>query len=354
MDWREIAHNDVPVVDGATTVIIGLTPSRGARSPLLWDAAFDHLGIPGRMVPVDCDAASLPDMLGALSADDGVIGGAVTMPHKAAVIPHLAGLSSVASAAGAVNCLARATGGAVGDRELVGENTDGIAALRSLERELGSIDGARVLLLGAGGAGSAVAAAVAGALGREGSLVVANRAADARDALVARLDDAFSADVRAAPGWPVAVNPPDGAFDVIVNATSLGFQLPVPHAEGWVPARLTSPLTGTDGYPALGREEAEAVSAGALGDALARTVAGTLAWLDTQRDALVMDVIYQPERTLLLALAELAGCRTTNGAWMNLEQAVIAFCTAVPAATGHQVDPDDVRGAMVAAAEAAA
>lgn len=354
MDWREIAHNDVPMVDGATAVIIGLTPSRGARSPLLWDAAFDHLGIPGRMVPVDCDAASLPDLMGALSADDDVIGGAVTMPHKAAVIPHLAGLSSVASAAGAVNCLARATGGAVEGRGLVGENTDGIAALRSLERELGSIGGARVLLIGAGGAGSAAAAAVAGALGPDGSLVIANRAPEARDALVERLDDAFAAGVRAAPGWPIADHPPDGAFDVIVNATSLGFQLPVPHADGWVPARLTTPVTGTGGYPALGREEAEAVSVGTLGDPLARTVAGTLAWLDTQRDALVLDVIYQPERTLLLTLAELVGCRTTNGAWMNLEQAVIAFCTAVPAATGHQMDPDDVRGAMVAAVEAAA
>ena len=351
MDWRAIADNDVPVVDGATAVIVGLTPSRGARSPLLWDAAFDRLGIPGRMVPVDCDPASLPDLMVALAADRAVIGGAVTMPHKAAVIPFLSGLSRVADAAGAVNCLTRT---ASGDEGLSGENTDGIAALRAVEREVGSVSGARVLLIGAGGAGSAVAAAVAGALGPEGSLVIANRDAGARDALVERLAEGVDADVRAAAGWPVADHGPTGAFDVIINATSLGFQLPVPHGDGWVPARLTSPVTGAGGYPILGREEAETVTAGSLGEAVARTVAGTLAWLDAQDGALVMDVVYQPERTLLLALAELAGCRTTNGSWMNLEQAVIAFCAAVPAATGREVDPDDVRGAMVAAVEAAA
>ena len=349
MDWRAIAHNDVPEVDGTTAVIVGLTPSQGARSPLLWNAAFDHLGIAGRMVPVDCDPASLPALMAALVADPAVIGGAVTMPHKAAVIPSLSTLSAVASAAGAVNCLARGDGGG-----MLGENTDGIAALRAIERERGAVEGTRILLIGAGGAGSAAAAAIAGALGPGGSLVIANRDPSARDGLVGRLAGTVAADVTAAPGWPVAGHPPDGAFDVIINATSLGFQLPVPRDGGWIPARLASPVTGADGYPVLDREEAGTVGVAALGDVLARTVAGTLAWLDTQRDALVLDVIYQPERTLLLTLAELVGCRTTNGSWMNLEQAVIAFCTAVPAATGHQMDPDDVRGAMVAAVEAAA
>lgn len=300
------------------------------------------------MVPVDIDSSGLPDLLAALTADPDVIGGAVTMPHKAAVIPHLVDLSSVAAAAAAVNCLARGDGG------LVGENTDGIAALRSIERVHGPLDGARVLLLGTGGAGSAVAAAVAGALGATGVLTVANRSAAACDALVARLRSSVSAEVRAARAWPIVDDAGLRTFDVIVNATSLGFQAAVPDGDGWLPARFLTPVTGSAGVPTMTREEAESATAATLGDALVRTIGGTLAWLGDQRDALVFDVIYQPGRTLLLTLAELAGCRTMNGSWMNLEQAVIAFCTAVPAATGRTVDPDDVRAAMLAATEEAA
>ncbi len=351
MGWRDIAQNDVPTVDGLTTVIVGLTPSRGARSPLLWDAAFDRLAIAGRMVPVDIDAGGLPALMRALDADPDVIGGAVTMPHKGAVIEHLSAISAIADAAGAVNCLARATRGGHG---FVGENTDGIAALRSIERVLGDLSAARVLLLGAGGAGSAVAAAVAGALGPAGSLVVANRDPRTRDALVGRLRAGGATTVSAAPGWPVADVDPGGTFDVIINATSLGFALPVPHGDGWLPARLTTPVVGVADWPSLERDAAERATAGMLGDTLARTVSGTLAWLDRQPQALVLDVIYQPSRTLLLTLAELSGCRTLNGEWMNLEQAVIAFCSVVPVATGQDVDPDEVRGAMLAATEGTA
>jgi shikimate dehydrogenase len=350
--WREIAHNDVPVGgDGVTAVIVGSTPSRGARSPLLWNAAFDDLGIAGRMVPVDIDAEGLPGLITALDDDPDMIGGAVTMPFKAAVIPHLAGVSGVATAAGAVNCLFRSANGGTG---LHGENTDGIAALRSVERCSGDVTDARVLLLGAGGAGSAVAAAFARALGPSGALVVANRDPAARDLLVERLRASSAAPVSGAPGWPVATVDPGGAFDVIINATSLGFQLPLSTGAGWLPARLATPVAGTDGYPDLARDAAQSATAGQLGDVLARAILRTLEWLDAQSGALVFDIVYQPERTLLLALAETAGCRTMNGSWMNLEQAVIAFCTAVPTATGRDVDPDDVRGAMLAATEASA
>ena len=350
MAWRDIAHNDVPSGgDGVTAVIVGSTPSRGARSPLLWNAAFDHLGIAGRMLPVDIDAEGLPALLAALDADPDVIGGAVTMPFKSAVMPHLVSMSQVATDAAAVNCLGRSAPGRPG---LHGENTDGIAALRSVERVVGDVTGARVLLLGTGGAGSAVAAAFAAALGPAGALVVANRDPAPRDLLVERLRASTAATVSAAPGWPVATADPGGAFDVIINATSVGFQLPLPHGDGWLPARLATPVAGTDGYPRLDRDAAGSATAGQLGDVLAGAIARTLAWLDAQSRALVFDVVYQPERTLLLTLAELAGCRTMNGSWMNLEQAVIAFCTAVPAATGRDVDPDDVRGAMLAATEA--
>ena len=347
MGWRALAQNEVPAVDGLCAVIIGLTPSKGARSPLLWNAAFERLGIDGRMVAVDTDVVALPGLVAGLSADEQVIGGAVTMPHKVAVIPHLAGLSPVAESAGAVNCLLRGDGG------FVGENTDGIAALRSVERKFGDISGARVLLIGTGGAGSAVAAALVTALGSDGSLVVANRDPASRDDLVGRLSTRSAAKITGAPVWPV-IGAGLGVFDIIINATSLGFGQPVPHRDGWLAARFASPVAGVDDYPVMGREAAAAATGDALGAPFQAAVSATSAWLEEQRSSLVLDVIYQPERTLLLDLAERAGCRTLNGSWMNLEQAVIAFCAAVRAGTGTTVDPDVVRDAMLVAVEGTA
>jgi len=272
----------------------------------------------------------------------------VTMPHKSAVMPHLSALTGVAEAAGAVNCLYRGGGG------IAGENTDGVAALRSIEREIGDVASARVLLLGTGGAGSAAAAALVPALGTGGELVVANRDPASRERLVGRLVPLGAARVSEAPEWPVAGNVGLGSFDIIVNATSLGFHLPVPHRDGWLPARLASPVAGVDDYPVMDRGAADTATEESLAEAMRPAVDATSGWLEHQRGALVLDVIYQPERTLLLELAQRAGCRTMNGSWMNLEQAVIAFCTAVPAATAVEIDPDVVRDAMRVAVEGAA
>ena len=347
MTWRSIAENTLPTPapGSLVAVIIGRTPSQGARSPLLWNAAFERLGIAGHMFPVDVDEDALGPLVAALRDDDAFIGGAVTMPHKAAVIPFLARTDAVASSAGAVNAILRANDG------LLGSNTDGVAALRSIERVTGPLNGARVLLLGAGGAGSAVAAAVAGRLGSAGEMMVANRATDRRDALIARLADTSPARVIACPTWPVVEAGPLGTFDVIINTSSLGFALPVPADDGWVPSRFLTPLTGTLGFPVMERDAAEVATADDLAAPLAETRERALEWLGPRSEALVFDAIYQPERTLLLELAGIAGCRTMNGGWMNLEQAVIAFASAIAAATGDEPDTDEVRDAMQAAVE---
>ncbi len=363
MTWRTLAENELPAAGAhaLSAVIIGRTPSQGARSPLLWNAAFERLGIDAEMLPIDVDAGGLPELLAALQDDASVIGGAVTMPHKAAVIPHLAGVDAVASTAGAVNAFVRSgstsgssSGTATG---FVGTNTDGVAALRSIGRVLGDLEGSRVLLLGAGGAGSAVAAAVAPALGRTGELVLANRSAPGLETLETRLRDASSTPITRCPTWPVTGWSDAGTFDVIINTTSLGFALPVDASDGsedgmgWLASRFVSPISGADGYPRQSREEAARSSAADLRGTLADAIERTLGWLGARQQPLVFDVIYQPERTLLLSLAELAGCPTMNGSWMNLEQAVIAFSAAVAAATDRRPDDDEVRAAMRAAIE---
>ena len=274
-----LVDNDARRQTGRYAAILGLSPSRGARSPILWNAGFAAAGIDAVMLPFDVTPANLGALVGALKSDGRFIGGAVTMPHKPAILTLLDRVEPEALRIGAVNALYR-DGGA-----LVGANTDGAGALAELERLTdGALRGKRVVLLGLGGGGLAVAAYLAG---RVKSLTLLGRGAGKAADFARRLG------VAAAP-WP-ATTALLGACDVLVNCTSVG------HATGDPTA---SPL-------------------GAATDALlAALPAG----------AIVYDIIYQPAETRLMARARARGLVAENGLGMNLEQAVIAFARACPSA----------------------
>jgi shikimate 5-dehydrogenase len=63
-------------------------------------------------------------------------------------------------------------------------------------------------------------------------------------------------------------------------------------------------------------------------------------------DPLIFDIVYQPLQTMLLFLAKLVGCKTLNGAPMNLEQAVIAFKKAISASALHEAKDSKIRDLM--------
>ena len=269
--------NPVVIATGRYAAILGAAPSKGARSPVLWNAAFRAAGIDAVMHPMDVTAADLPAVVAALKADPRFVGGAVTVPHKQAILGLLDRVEPEAGRIGAVNALYR-DGGA-----LVGANTDGAGALSQIEEMVGgphALMTRRALVLGLGGAGLAVAAFLAG---RVTELTVANRTRATAETVAARLG-AMVAD------WPVGADVLS-KVDLLVNATTIG------HKDG--PAG--SPVAEAD-----------------------------LAVLPAS--AAVYDAIYQPDVTPLLALATDRGLAARNGLGMNLDQAVIAFAKAVPGA----------------------
>jgi shikimate dehydrogenase len=272
--------------------IIGVNPSKGARSPKLWNAAFAAHSLEAAMIPLDVEVAQLPLLLDALDADSAFIGGAVAAPYKEWVAHWLgARVSAPVAKIGAVNCLYRGH-----DGHLAGTNTDGEAALTSFEAFNGAITGRQALLLGAGGAGKAVAAYFSAALGRGGRLTISARSSTA--VTFARELDAEWAD------WN-HLDPSLENVDIVVNCTSIGWGL-------------------QSGQSPLSAEQ--------------------LALL--QESATVFDVIYQPRPTALLQMAARRGLRTFDGLAMNLEQAILAFEYAV----AQSARPGVTRAAMQAAA----
>jgi len=286
--------------------IIGEQPSKGARSPVLWNSAFAAHEFDAHFHPFDTTEDRLGDLVAALRADPRYLGGAVTAPYKTEIVPLLDQVDPTAERIGAINCVFRN-----GDK-LAGTNTDGEAARETLLKRLGpgGLDGLIVCLLGTGGAGLAVAAFISEDLGRRGRLLLCNRDLPSSMKCATRL--AGNIDVIE---WP----PPPESYsgvDVLINCTSVGFA-PDGAAER-ATELLRSPLSAELEPSRNIAQSIEAVS-------------------NLPSSTIIFDIIYQPSETMLLRIAKAHNRRTLNGLDMNLEQAVLAFLRAFPSADATTV-----------------
>ncbi len=263
--------------------ILGANPSKGARSPVLWNAAFRAHEIAAEMLPLDVAGERLEQLLQVLNDNPLFIGGAIAVPHKEAVARWLGDwVSPEARDIGAVNCLYRHESG-----HLAGTNTDGEGALRSLESQAGTVKGKRALLLGLGGAGKAVAAFFARAVGSSGRMTVASRSTSGQ---------AFASQVAAnwCPWVDLSQLLPN--TDLLINCTSVGMGAQV-------------------GVTPITPQQVNLLP----------------------ENAQVFDIIYQPSPSRLLELAAARGLAVFDGGIMNLEQAVLAYGHAAPAPKGVDV-----------------
>ncbi len=297
--------------------ILGESPSKGAKSPSLWNAAFNDLDLPAVMHPMDVRPARLAEAVQSLREDDRFLGGAVTMPYKMSIIPYLDGVDSQVETIGSVNCIYR------DEKKLIGSNTDGAGALWSLEKDIGApLSGKNVLVLGTGGAGAAVASYLASAVGPEGRIVLANRSSDSRDKLAKRLSVKYHIETA---DWPVN-HKRIGSPDVIVNCSTLGFETLKEDDEGMYSLKFYTPLGPyIDDFRVNIGENTERRYFRKASEAIKINFDHSFDFLASMTNPFVFDIIYQPKQTVLLFLASLLGYRTLNGETMNLAQAVIAF-----------------------------
>jgi 3-dehydroquinate dehydratase / shikimate dehydrogenase len=189
-------------LDVATRVygVVG-DPIAHSLSPAIMNAAFRRENV--NAVYLSLHAKTLKDLLTCVK-EIPIHGISVTMPYKEAILAHLDNSDSHTSKVGACNTVVRAQ-----DGKLYGFNTDTAGIVRPLERRLNTIEGARILVLGAGGAARA---AVFGLKERGAEVYILNRSLGPAKKL------AHQARAR-------IMKRPDLkklAFDVIINATPVG------------------------------------------------------------------------------------------------------------------------------------
>ncbi len=261
-------------------------PIRHSASPAMHNAAIAELGLDWRYVACEVAPERLREAIEG-ARQMGFLGLNLTVPHKLLAVPLMDELDDSARRWGAVNTVVFETQTGDGEWKPVGQvaqvngpvrargfNTDADAIIRSLREDL-AIEprSARVLLLGAGGAGRAAALRLAD----EGveALWLVNRTVDKARAVADEIAERF-------PAVEVKVGYPEAEVEVVLNATSLGLKPedPLP----FDPQQFS--LQQTDG---------------------------------------VYDMIYRPAETPLLKAAKAADRRTANGLGMLLHQGAAAL-----------------------------
>lgn len=267
-------------IDGHT-ILIGLlaTPIRHSMSPTMHNNAFAMLGLNYAYLAFEVGQQELPSAVQAIRTLE-MRGANISMPNKQAILPLLDDLAPAAKLAGAVNTVVNDHG------KLTGYTTDGIGFMQALAAENIDLRGEKMVLAGAGGAGTPIA--IQAALDGVKEIVIVNRATDPQGSQaqknVAIINEQTNAHARFVPLADQAQFKAELADATIYcDATGVGMK---PLADQ---SLITDP-----------------------------------SWL--REDLIVYDTVYAPRTTKLMTIAQAAGVRHVfNGLGMMLYQGAEAF-----------------------------
>ena len=198
------------MIRGTTTLIAHIGyPTHAFKAPMIYNPYFEQAGIDAVVVPMGVKPEDYESALRTIFKFTNIRGALITMPHKVTTTGLVDEVSPTAQIAGACNAVLLRP-----DGTLLGDMFDGAGFVRGVQRKGVKLDGARVLVVGSGGVGCAIAASFAAAQIGEIGLFDVNTASS--EGLAARLRTHY-------PALKVTTGSKDPAgYDVVVNATPMG------------------------------------------------------------------------------------------------------------------------------------
>jgi len=253
------------------SAIIGGDPSKGARSPILWNKVYKNINSNVKMLALDVSQNNLDNLLIYLETNKNFIGGAISVPHKKSVFNFLNGnVSDECKIIGSVNCISKDK-----KNKLFGNNTDGYGSLLSIKNNFKKVNkNSKCMIIGDGGAGVAVA-------------VYLKNLVDSKNIYIfsrSKLGKNLSKKINSKWYHFNKIGKYANTFELIINATSLGY-----------------------------------------GDLKDLTPINENIIKKIKSDAMIFDIIYDPFETKLLIVCKKYNLKSINGLEMNLLQAVLAF-----------------------------
>ena len=198
------------MINGDTKIIAHVGyPTTTFKSPMIYNPWFERRGVNAAVVPLGVRREDFGRAFPEICRFTNFHGALITMPHKVAVIALLDEVSTAVKVAGSCNAVRHTN-----DGRLIGDMFDGEGFVRGVAHNGASLGGKRLLVVGSGGVGSAIAASAAAAGTAEIALYDVDAAA--MRGLGDRLRQSY-------PDLKVSLGSNDpGGFDVVVNATPLG------------------------------------------------------------------------------------------------------------------------------------
>lgn len=260
-----------------TTKLLGLigNPVTHSKSPQMHNKSFEVLGLDYVYLAFEVEDGHIKEALDAMKTLNAA-GGNITMPHKTKIMEYLDDISPDAEIIGSVNTIKIDE-----NKRVTGYNTDGKGFIQALYENNVDFKGKKIVMAGAGGAAKSIATQLA--YDGAGEIVILNRTFSSAQAIA----DNINKHIPTCKARPEAMNEEriveemqDAA--VLLNTTSLGMETTIDQAIISSPAQLPKGI-------------------------------------------FVADIIYQPEQTKLLKMAEEAHVRHMNGLMMLIWQGAIAF-----------------------------
>ena len=198
------------MISGRTKLIAHLGyPTEAFKAPLIYNPWFDARGIDAVVIPMGVKTEDYPAALKSVFRMTNVHGALVTMPHKVTTVGLVDETTTRVKIAGSCNAILKRP-----DGTLLGDMFDGDGFVRGLRRKAFRFAGARCLVVGAGGVGSAIAASLAEA--GVAAITLHDLAGESAEGLAGRLRRHYPKLAA-----QVAGNDPAG-YDLVVNGTPLG------------------------------------------------------------------------------------------------------------------------------------
>ena len=200
------------MIDGKTRLIAHIGyPTESFKSSMIYNPFFEKRKINACVVPMGCKAEDFDTFLPLAFRLTNMHGALITMPHKVMTLALVDEASVSAKIAGACNAVRLDERGL-----LIGDMFDGEGFVRGVLKKGRAVAGAKVLVFGCGGVGSAIAASTAKA--GAGTLGLYDAFHQAADGLAERLKAHY-------PNLAVSVGSPDpSGYDIVINASPLGMK----------------------------------------------------------------------------------------------------------------------------------